>query len=73
MIGIQTLALMGSGDVCKYLNVKYARLRELVEQYKIPHVVLSCGMVFLQSDIETFQKGRSHKMKYAQKNKFQTP
>jgi len=68
-MNIEDISLMGSGDVCKYLNVKYARLRELVQQYKIPHVVLSCGMVFLYSDIETFQENRKHNLKYARKNR----
>lgn len=66
-MNIEKLDLLGSGDACNYLGVKYARLRELVELYHIPHVILSCGMVFLKSDIEAFQKGREHNLKYARK------
>ncbi|QMU65996.1 MAG: hypothetical protein GKR88_18070 [Flavobacteriaceae bacterium] len=64
---IEKLHLLGSGDACEYLGIKYARLRELVELYNIPHAVLSSGMVFLKSDIEAFQKNRKHNLKYARK------
>ncbi|MGH1387867.1 hypothetical protein [Kordia sp.] len=60
---------MSSKDVCKFINISRPRLRELIDDYNLPNVSLSCGMVFLKSDIETFQKNRQHKLKHRRKRK----
>ena len=60
---------MSSTDTCDLLNISRARLTELIGIYDIPHVKLSCGIVFLKSDIEAFQESRKDKMKYARKEK----
>ena len=59
--------LFGTGDVCKYLDISYQRLHELVQKYQIPHQQTSSGKIFFQEDIIAFKDSRKDKMKYKMK------
>ena len=64
---IQALDIISTTEAAALLQIGVRRFNRLVDNYKIPYKRLSCGKIFLKSDIENFMKLRKDNLKYRRK------
>ncbi len=64
---IQSLDIISAAEAAQLLKVGIRRFNRLVVLNNIPHKRLSCGKIFLKSDIENFKENRKLNQKHRRK------
>jgi DNA-binding transcriptional MerR regulator len=64
-MNIDELDIISVKEACEILGgVSSTSLRFYTKKYHIPYKQLSCGRIFLRSDIVTFQENRKARLKH---------